>query len=665
METDKSIQEREAAERRKEQRFIATLNIVLNRFKQTKDNILDTPEFKKQKNEEDKTAFDILFSKKGWYDPDNIKKSIGYNTTREILKFVSGGKLFRNAEKETIKNTDNKQKEKAVGSSVAQETINENASVLEKQGAVFTQIAANTLQTNVILNDLKKLSDEQKELTTNSNSSLLSSIEGIGGTIAGAIGLKIATSFKPITDAIDKLTEKLKSPFGLGKTNTPEVDSKKTTVDKPSIINRAKSTISEKVDDVKSAVLEKTNTPEVDSKKTTVDKPSIINRAKSTISEKVDDVKSAVLEKTNTLKQTASEAFSKTASGANEKLHSIAKDGADFLKKEGGELLSKGKAVAKKIPLVGAGVTAVVEGTEAMENISKVDALVSANLLTKEEAENYKEYLLKKQAIRGSGGIVGGIVGGVAGAGVASVATGVAGSVAGEAAGEYLADAIYGDDIKYYEELVEKRRTQAKQLNSNDEQAASEAFDKLYEQQKKIDELKTLHEDRLNKYINTYTDQHGFAPSDIDIDKWKRSSDNQGMTDYRNYSRNLSRAEMQLRLIEQETGYKLADDKTKGVIKGKIVAPGKVGFDENTSPVFPSPQVDNAIIPVQKANNEQAHKEELEYHYSKNNEKSQNNVAVQNNNTVNNTTVQNSPMITRNNDPSFRRNYNIGDFSDY
>ena len=649
METDKSIQEREAAERRKEQRFIATLNIVLNRFKRTKDNILDTPEFKKQKNEEDKTAFDILFSKKGWYDPDNIKKSIGYNTTREILKFVSGGKLFRNTEKETIKNTDNKQKEKAVGSSVAQETINENASVLEKQGAVFTQIAANTLQTNVILNDLKKLSDEQKELTTNSNSSLLSSIEGIGGTIAGAIGLKLATSFKPITDAIDKLTEKLKSPFGLGKTKTPEVDSKKTTVD--------------------------TNP----NKKTTVDKPSIINRAKSTISEKVDDVKSAVLEKTNTLKQTASEAFntlkskaddaktaiSKTASGANEKLHSIAKDGANFLKKEGGELLSKGKAVAKKIPLVGAGVTAVVEGTEAMENISKVDALVSANLLTKEEAENYKEYLLKKQAIRGSGGIVGGIVGGVAGAGVASVATGVAGSVAGEAAGEYLADAIYGDDIKYYEELVEKRRTQAKQLNSNDEQAASEAFDKLYEQQKKIDELKTLHEDRLNKYINTYTDQHGFAPSDIDIDKWKRSSDNQGMTNYRNYSRNLSRAEMQLRLIEQETGYKLADDKTKGVIKGKIVAPGKVGFDENASPVFPSPQVDNAIIPVQKANNEQAHKEELEYHYSKNNEKSQNNVAVQNNNTVNNTTVQNSPMITRNNDPSFRRNYNIGDFSDY
>lgn len=612
METDKSIQEREAAERRKEQRFIATLNIVLNRFKRTKDNILDTPEFKKQKNEEDKTAFDILFSKKGWYDPDNIKKSIGYNTTREILKFVSGGKLFRNAEKETIKNTDNKQKEKAVGSSVAQETINENASVLEKQGAVFTQIAANTLQTNVILNDLKKLSDEQKELTTNSNSSLLSSIEGIGGTIAGAIGLKLATSFKPITDAIDKLTEKLKSPFGLGKTKTPEVDSKKTTVDtKPN-------------------------------KKTTVDKPSIINRAKSTISEKVDDAKTAI---------------SKTVSGANEKLHSIAK--------EGGELLSKGKAVAKKIPLVGAGVTAVVEGTEAMENISKVDALVSANLLTKEEAENYKEYLLKKQAIRGSGGIVGGIVGGVAGAGVASVATGVAGSVAGEAAGEYLADAIYGDDIKYYEELVEKRRTQAKQLNSNDEQAASEAFDKLYEQQKKLDELKTLHEDRLNKYINTYTDQHGFAPSDIDIDKWKRSSDNQGMTDYRNYSRNLSRAEMQLRLIEQETGYKLADDKTKGVIKGKIVAPGKVGFDENTSPILPSPQVDNAIIPVQKANNEQAHKEELEYHYSKNNEKSQNNVAVQNNNTVNNTTVQNSPMITRNNDPSFRRNYNIGDFSDY
>lgn len=612
METDKSIQEREAAERRKEQRFIATLNIVLNRFKRTKDNILDTPEFKKQKNEEDKTAFDILFSKKGWYDPDNIKKSIGYNTTREILKFVSGGKLFRNAEKETIKNTDNKQKEKAVGSSVAQETINENASVLEKQGAVFTQIAANTLQTNVILNDLKKLSDEQKELTTNSNSSLLSSIEGIGGTIAGAIGLKLATSFKPITDAIDKLTEKLKSPFGLSKTKTPEVDSKKTTVDtKPN-------------------------------KKVDVDKPSIINRAKSTISKKVDDAKTAI---------------SKTASGVNEKLHSIAK--------EGGELLSKGKAVAKKIPLVGAGVTAVVEGTEAMENISKVDALVSANLLTKEEAENYKEYLLKKQAIRGSGGIVGGIVGGVAGAGVASVATGVAGSVAGEAAGEYLADAIYGDDIKYYEELVEKRRTQAKQLNSNDEQAASEAFDKLYEQQKKLDELKTLHEDRLNKYINTYTDQHGFAPSDIDIDKWKRSSDNQGMTDYRNYSRNLSRAEMQLRLIEQETGYKLADDKTKGVIKGKIVAPGKVGFDENTSPILPSPQVDNAIIPVQKANNEQAHKEELEYHYSKNNEKSQNNVAVQNNNTVNNTTVQNSPMITRNNDPSFRRNYNIGDFSDY
>lgn len=609
METDKSIQEREAAERRKEQRFIATLNIVLNRFKRAKDNILDTPEFKKQKNEEDKTAFDILFSKKGWYDPDNMKKSIGYNTTREILKFVSGGKLFRNTEKETIKDTDNKPKEKTVGSSVAQETINENASVLEKQGAVFTQIAANTLQTNVILNDLKKLSNEQKELTTNSNSSLLSSIEGIGGTIAGAIGLKIATSFKPITDAIDKLTEKLKSPFGLGKTKTPEADSKKTTVD--------------------------TNP----NKKVVVDKPSIIDRAKT--------------------------AISKTASGTNEKLHSIAKDGADFLKKEGGELLSKGKAVAKKIPLVGAGVTAVVEGTEAMENMSNVDALVSANLLTEKEAEDYKEYLLKKQAIRSSGGIVGGIVGGVAGAGVASVATGIAGSVAGEVTGEYLADAIYGDDIKYYEELVEKRRTQAKQLNSNDEQAASEAFDKLYEQQKKIDELKTLHEDRLNKYINTYTDQHGFAPSDIDIKKWKRSSDNQGMTDYRNYSRNLSRAEMQLRLIEQETGYKLANDKTKGVIKGKIVSPGKVGFDENTSPILPSPQVDNAIIPVQKANNEQAHKEELEYHYSKNNEKSQNNVAVQNNNTVNNTTVQNSPMITRNNDPSFRRNYNIGDFSDY
>ena len=480
--------------------------------------------------------------------------------------------------------------------------------MLEKQGAVFTQIAANTLQTNVILNDLKKLSNEQKELTTNSNSSLSSSsIAGIGETIAGAIGLKIATSFKPITDAIDKLTEKLKSLFGLGKTKTPEADSKKTTVD--------------------------TNP----NKKTT--KPSIIDRAKT--------------------------AISKTASGANEKLHSIAKDGADFLKKEGGELLSKGKAVAKKIPLVGAVGTAVVEGTEAMENMSKVDALVSANLLTKEEAENYKEYLLKKQAIRGSGGIVGGIVGGAAGAGVASVATGVAGSVAGEAAGEYLADAIYGDDIKYYEELVEKRRTQAKQLNSNDEQAASEAFDKLYEQQKKIDELKTLHEDRLNKYINTYTDQHGFAPSDIDIKKWKRSSDNQGITDYRNYSRNLSRAEMQLRLLEQETGYKLADDKPKGVIKGKIVAPGKVGFDENTSPSLPSPQVDNTIIPVQKANNEQAHKEELEYHYRKNKEKSQNNVAVQNNNTVNNTTVQNAPMITRNNDPSFRRNYNIGDFSDY
>lgn len=634
METDKSIQEREATERRKEQRFIATLNIVLNRFKRAKDNILDTPEFKKQKNEEDKTAFDILFSKKGWYDPDNMKKSIGYNTTREILKFVSGGKLFRNTEKETIKDTDNKPKEKTVGSSVAQETINENASVLEKQGAVFTQIAANTLQTNVILNDLKKLSNEQKELTTNSNSSLLSSIEGIGG----AIGLKIATSFKPITDAIDKLTEKLKSPFGLGKTKTPEVDSKKTTVD--------------------------TNP----NKKVIVDKPSIIDRAKSTISEKANTLKQTASEAFDTLKSKADDAktaISKTASGTNAKLHSIAKDGADFLKKEGGELLSKGKAVAKKIPLVGAGVTAVVEGTEAMENISKVDALVSANLLTKEEAENYKEYLLKKQAIRGSGGIVGGIVGGVTGAGVASVATGVAGSVAGEAAGEYLADAIYGDDIKYYEELVEKRRTQAKQLNSNDEQAASEAFDKLYEQQKKIDELKTLHEDRLNKYINTYTDQHGFAPSDIDIDKWKRSSDNQGMTDYRNYSRNLSRAEMQLRLIEQETGYKLANDKTKGVIKGKIVSPGKVGFDENASPVFPSPQVDNAIIPVQKANNEQAHKEELEYHYSKNNEKSQNNVAVQNNNTVNNTTVQNSPMITRNNDPSFRRNYNIGDFSDY
>lgn len=638
METDKSIQEREAAERRKEQRFIATLNIVLNRFKRAKDNILDTPEFKKQKNEEDKTAFDILFSKKGWYDPDNMKKSIGYNTTREILKFVSGGKLFRNTEKETIKDTDNKPKEKTVGSSVAQETINENASVLEKQGAVFTQIAANTLQTNVILNDLKKLSNEQKELTTNSNSSLLSSIEGIGGTIAGAIGLKIATSFKPITDAIDKLTEKLKSPFGLGKTKTPEADSKKTTVD--------------------------TNP----NKKVDVDKPSIIDRAKSTISEKANTLKQTASEAFDTLKSKADDAktaISKTASGTNEKLHSIAKDGADFLKKEGGELLSKGKAVAKKIPLVGAGVTAVVEGTEAMENISKVDALVSANLLTEKEAENYKEYLLKKQAIRGSGGIVGGIVGGVAGAGVASVATGIAGSVAGEAAGEYLADAIYGDDIKYYEELVEKRRTQAKQLNSNDEQAASEAFDKLYEQQKKIDELKTLHEDRLNKYINTYTDQHGFAPSDIDIEKWKRSSDNQGITDYRNYSRNLSRAEMQLRLIEQETGYKLADDKTKGVIKGKIVAPGKVGFDENTSPILPSPQVDNAIIPVQKANNEQAHKEELEYHYSKNNEKSQNNVAVQNNNTVNNTTVQNAPMITRNNDPSFRRNYNIGDFSDY
>lgn len=638
METDKSIQEREAAERRKEQRFIATLNIVLNRFKRAKDNILDTPEFKKQKNEEDKTAFDILFSKKGWYDPDNMKKSIGYNTTREILKFVSGGKLFRNTEKETIKDTDNKPKEKTVGSSVAQETINENASVLEKQGAVFTQIAANTLQTNVILNDLKKLSNEQKELTTNSNSSLLSSIEGIGGTIAGAIGLKIATSFKPITDAIDKLTEKLKSPFGLGKTKTPEVDSKKTTVD--------------------------TNP----NKKVIVDKPSIIDRAKSTISEKANTLKQTASEAFDTLKSKADDAktaISKTASGTNEKLHSIAKDGADFLKKEGGELLSKGKAVAKKIPLVGAGVTAVVEGTEAMENMSNVDALVSANLLTEKEAENYKEYLLKKQAIRSSGGIVGGIVGGVAGAGVASVATGVAGSVAGEAAGEYLADAIYGDDIKYYEELVEKRRTQAKQLNSNDEQAASEAFDKLYEQQKKIDELKTLHEDRLNKYINTYTDQHGFAPSDIDIKKWKRSSDNQGMTDYRNYSRNLSRAEMQLRLIEQETGYKLADDKTKGVIKGKIVAPGKVGFDENTSPILPSPQVDNAIIPVQKANNEQAHKEELEYHYRKNKEKSQNNVAVQNNNTVNNTTVQNAPMITRNNDPSFRRNYNIGDFSDY
>lgn len=638
METDKSIQEREAAERRKEQRFIATLNIVLNRFKRAKDNILDTPEFKKQKNEEDKPAFDILFSKKGWYDPDNMKKSIGYNTTREILKFVSGGKLFRNTEKETIKDTDNKPKEKTVGSSVAQETINENASVLEKQGAVFTQIAANTLQTNVILNDLKKLSNEQKELTTNSNSSLLSSIEGIGGTIAGAIGLKIATSFKPITDAIDKLTEKLKSPFGLGKTKTPEADSKKTTVD--------------------------TNP----NKKVVVDKPSIIDRAKSTISEKANTLKQTASEAFDTLKSKADDAktaISKTASGTNEKLHSIAKDGADFLKKEGGELLSKGKAVAKKIPLVGAGVTAVVEGTEAMENMSNVDALVSANLLTEKEAENYKEYLLKKQAIRSSGGIVGGIVGGVAGAGVASVATGVAGSVAGEAAGEYLADAIYGDDINYYEELVEKRRTQAKQLNSNDEQAASEAFDKLYEQQKKIDELKTLHEDRLNKYINTYTDQHGFAPSDIDIKKWKRSSDNQGMTDYRNYSRNLSRAEMQLRLIEQETGYKLADDKTKGVIKGKIVAPGKVGFDENTSPILPSPQVDNAIIPVQKANNEQAHKEELEYHYRKNKEKSQNNVAVQNNNTVNNTTVQNAPMITRNNDPSFRRNYNIGDFSDY
>lgn len=638
METDKSIQEREAAERRKEQRFIATLNIVLNRFKRAKDNILDTPEFKKQKNEEDKTAFDILFSKKGWYDPDNMKKSIGYNTTREILKFVSGGKLFRNTEKETIKDTDNKPKEKTVGSSVAQETINENTSVLEKQGAVFTQIAANTLQTNVILNDLKKLSNEQKELTTNSNSSLLSSIEGIGGTIAGAIGLKIATSFKPITNAIDKLTEKLKSPFGLGKTKTPEVDSKKTTVD--------------------------TNP----NKKVIVDKPSTIDRAKSTISEKANTLKQTASEAFDTLKSKADDAktaISKTASGTNEKLHSIAKDGADFLKKEGGELLSKGKAVAKKIPLVGAGVTAVVEGTEAMENMSNVDALVSANLLTEKEAEDYKEYLLKKQAIRSSGGIVGGIVGGVAGAGVASVATGIAGSVAGEAAGEYLADAIYGDDIKYYEELVEKRRTQAKQLNSNDEQAASEAFDKLYEQQKKIDELKTLHEDRLNKYINTYTDQHGFAPSDIDIKKWKRSSDNQGITDYRNYSRNLSRAEMQLRLLEQETGYKLADDKTKGVIKGKIVAPGKVGFDENTSPILPSPQVDNAIIPVQKANNEQAHKEELEYHYSKNKEKSQNNVAVQNNNTVNNTTVQNAPMITRNNDPSFRRNYNIGDFSDY
>ena len=653
METDKSIQEREASEIRKEQRFIATLNIVLNRFKQAKDNILDTPELKKNKKEEDKTAFDILFSKSGWYDQENMKKSIGLNTTRELLNFVSGGKLFKKKQEEENKpdnseNDNNSKKEKSIGSSVSQESINEERSVLEKQGAVFTQIAANTLQTNVILNDLKKLSDEQKELTENSNSSILSSVGGIGEAVAGAVGLKLASSFKPITNAIEKLTNKLKSPFGFGKSKVDEVDIKKTT-----------------------------NQKDISKKAET--KTGIIEKAKSAVSEKVDNIKSAVTEKANILKQATSEtvdtlksksdnakgAISKTVSGANEKLHSIAKEGANFLKKEGGELLSKGKAVAKKIPLVGAGVTAVVEGAEAMENMSDVDALVNANLLTKEEADKYKEYLLKKQAIRGASGVVGGIAGGLAGGGVASVATGVAGSMAGEAAGEFLADAIYGDDIKYYEELVEKRRKQAEKLNSNDEQAASEAYDKLYDQQKKIDELKILHEDRLEQFINKYKSDYGFMPTDREIEQWKRQSDKEGITDYRNYSRNLSRAKMQLELIEQETGYKLAKDKTQGVVKGSLVSPGKVGFDESDSPILPSTDISNNAIPVQTKDNEQAHKEEIEYHYNREKEKSQNNVAVQNNSTVNNTTVQNAPMITRNNDPSFRRNFNSGDYNDF
>lgn len=645
MENDKTVQEREAAQIKKEQRFFNTLNKVLGRFRKTKNNILDTTEStnKNGNDEKNKTAFDILFNKKGWYDQDTMKKSIGYNTTREILKFLSCGKLFKQ---------EKTSQEKTIGSSVSQELTNENNSALEKQGKVFTEIAANTLQTNVILNDLKKISDEQKELTASSNTGILSSIAGLGGAIALGVGDKLAPLFKPITYALEKLTNILKSPFGFGKSKLDDVNTKKTSTSKNITTNKT-----------------------IDSKK-----PSIIERAKFAVSEKVDNAKSLLSEKTNNIKQSASEAIdtfktktddaknaiNKTVSGANDKLHSIAKEGADFIKKEGGELLNKGKSVTKKIPLIGAGVSAVFETTEAMENISKVDALVNANLLTKEEADNYKSYLLKKQAIRGSAGVVGGIVGGVSGAGVASVATGVAGSMAGEAVGEYLSDTLYGDDIKYYEDLVKQRRKQAEQLKSDDSTVASKAYDKLYEQQKKIDELKTLHEVRLENFINEYKSNYGGVPTDYEIEKWKRQSDKEGLTDYQNYSRNLSHAEMRLGLIEQETGYKLAKNKTQGVIKGTIVAPGKVEFNESDSPIMPSPNIySNNVIPVQKTNNEQAHKEEIEYHYNKEKKQSQNNVAVQNNNTVNNTTIQNSPMITRNNDPSFRQNYNIGVFSDY
>ena len=80
MENDKTVQEREAAQIKKEQRFFNSLNKVLDRFRKTKNNILDTTEStnnNNEKDEKDKTAFDILFNKKGWYDQDTMKKSVG------------------------------------------------------------------------------------------------------------------------------------------------------------------------------------------------------------------------------------------------------------------------------------------------------------------------------------------------------------------------------------------------------------------------------------------------------------------------------------------------------------------------------------------------------------------------------------------------------------
>ena len=669
MENDKTVQEREAAQIKKEQRFFNSLNKVLDRFRKTKNNILDTAEStnNNEKDEKDKTAFDILFNKKGWYDQDTMKKSVGYNTTREVLKFLSRGKLFKQEEpeklesvstkeKETEQKEKEKDKEKVIGSSVTQELTNETNSVLEKQGLVFTEIAANTLQTNVILNDLKKISDEQKELTTNSSGGILTSIAGLGGAIALGVGDKIAPLFKPITDALEKLTNISNGLFGKTKVDgitKPDTDTKNKTTD-PNKQNTNNST--------------KTSNPK-----------SIFETAKSSISNTINDIKTSASEKVDNIKNS----LTKTASGVNEKLHSIAQKGgaflketgstamekgssiidkgSTFLKETGSTILDKGKGIAKRIPIAGVVATATIEGTQAMENLSKIDALLKQGYLNEEESKEYKELLLKKQAIRSGGGIVGGLACGLAGGGFASIATATAGSIGGEAAGEYLADAIYGEDIKKFEALIQDRKANELIRKENNKIKGKQAYESLTFKQNEIREMQESYDKWFIPWKEEFEKTHNRAPTKKEEIEWRKAQDEEnakkGINSNLKYlPHNIDVEKWDLKRRELQLGYRLSDDGTYA-IKAERQGDYISYADKEENRYYPEP--------VQTKDNTKSHQEELDYHYNKQKEQSQNNVAVQNNNTVNNTTIQNSPMITRNNDPSFRQNYNIGDFSDY